>query len=64
MICQELLKKYSQNWKNATRHPFLEECKLGTIKPQQFNTWLVQDYLFVINFTRMVAKILQRFSPE
>lgn len=58
MNCQELLKKYSQQWQAATVHPFLNECKLGTIKPQQFNTWLVQDYLFVVEFTRMVGRIL------
>lgn len=58
MNCQELLNKYSQEWKLATIHPFLNECKLGTIKPQQFNTWIVQDYLFVVEFTRMVGRIL------
>ncbi len=58
MNCQKLLKKYSQPWQAATIHPFLSECKLGTIKPQQFNTWLVQDYLFVVEFTRMVGRIL------
>ena len=39
-------------------HPFLERCKLGTIQPEQFNTWLVQDYLFVVDFTRMVGRVL------
>ena len=58
MNCQELLKKYSEQWQAATVHPFLNECKLGTIKPKQFNTWLVQDYLFVVEFTRMVGRIL------
>ena len=33
-------------------------CQLGTIQPKQFNTWLVQDYLFVIEFTRFVARVL------
>ncbi|MGB3509233.1 MAG: TenA family transcriptional regulator [Microcoleaceae cyanobacterium] len=58
MNCQKLLKKHSPIWENATTHSFLEECKNGTIKPQQFNTWLVQDYLFVVEFTRMVARTL------
>lgn len=58
LSCQQLLQKHTQVWHQATVHPFLVKCKLGTIQPQQFNTWLVQDYLFVVEFTRMVAQIL------
>ncbi|HLO84807.1 MAG TPA: TenA family transcriptional regulator [Nostocaceae cyanobacterium] len=58
MPCQQLLQKHPQPWKEATIHPFLDQCKLGTIQPQQFNTWLVQDYLFVVDFTRLVGRIL------
>ena len=58
LTCEELLQKHPQAWKEATVHPFLEQCKLGTIKSEQFNTWLVQDYLFVVEFTRMVARVL------
>ncbi len=58
LTCEELLQKHPQTWKEATVHPFLEQCKLGTIKEEQFNTWLVQDYLFVVEFTRMVARVL------
>lgn len=58
LTCQELLQNHQQVWHEATVHPFLEQCKLGTIKPEQFNTWLVQDYLFVLDFTRMAARVL------
>ena len=65
MNCQELLKKYSEQWQAATVHPFLNECKLGTIKPKQFNTWLVQDYLFVVEFIMRKYPILpQVFLPD
>ncbi len=56
--CTKLLLTHSQIWHAATIHPFLQQCHLGTIKPEQFNTWLVQDYLFVIEFTRMVGRVL------
>jgi thiaminase/transcriptional activator TenA len=36
----------------------LDNCQSATIQPAQFNTWLVQDYLFVIEFTRMAARLL------
>ena len=64
LTCKQLLQNYNQAWNEATVHPFLEQCKLGTIQPQQFNTWLVQDYLFVVDFTRMVARVLAIAPPE
>ena len=56
--CQHLLNTHSQAWQDATVHPFLTQCKTGEIQPAQFNTWLVQDYLFVVEFTRMAARLL------
>ncbi|MCX7592331.1 MAG: TenA family transcriptional regulator [Fischerella sp.] len=58
LTCTKLLLTHSHIWHAATIHPFLQQCKLGTIQPQQFNTWLVQDYLFAIEFTRMVGRVL------
>jgi len=56
--CVDLISENPLAWKKATRHPFLDECRSGTIKTNQFNTWLVQDYLFVIEFTRMAARLV------
>ena len=58
LTCKQLLETYRDAWHSATHHPFLEHCKAGTIQPAQFNTWLVQDYLFVTEFTRMVGRLL------
>lgn len=58
LTCKQLLQNHPQAWREATVHPFLEQCRLGTIEQQQFNTWLVQDYLFVVDFTRMVGRLL------
>lgn len=58
LTCKQLLENHPQAWREATVHPFLEQCRLGTIQQQQFNTWLVQDYLFVVDFTRMVGRLL------
>ena len=58
LTCQTLIQSYPQVWHDATIHPFLTACKSGHIQPQQFNTWLVQDYLFVNEFTRMLAAAL------
>jgi thiaminase len=58
LTCQQLLETYHDAWHSATHHAFLEHCQSGTIQPGQFNTWLVQDYLFVTEFTRMVGRLL------
>ena len=55
---KQLIQKHSQAWQEATVHPFLEGCKLGAIASEQFNTWLVQDYLFVKELTRLAARVL------
>jgi thiaminase/transcriptional activator TenA len=58
ITCAFLLKTHRQAWTKATVHPFLTSCKEGTIQPNQFNTWLVQDFLFVQDFTRMLGRTL------
>ena len=64
LSCQQLLNNHQQAWHQATVHPFLEQCQSGAIKPKQFNTWLVQDYLFVIQFTRFVGSVLANAMSE
>ncbi|MEN8447562.1 MAG: TenA family transcriptional regulator [Cyanobacteria bacterium J06555_13] len=56
--CASLLSTHPQDWQDATVHPFLQKCQQGSIAAAQFNTWLVQDYLFVTDFTRMAAQLL------
>lgn len=58
LTCDTLLSQYPDAWRAATVHPFLTQCQEGTIRPAQFNTWLVQDYRFVTEFTRFVGRTL------
>ncbi|MDV3350585.1 TenA family transcriptional regulator [Leptolyngbyaceae cyanobacterium CCMR0082] len=59
LTCQQLLTQYPNQWQAATVHPFLTQCQQGSIQAAQFNTWLVQDYHFVIEFTRFAANLIQ-----
>lgn len=43
----DLLMQHEAAWRTATRHPFLDSVRDGTLAPQSFATWLVQDYHFV-----------------
>lgn len=58
LTCESLLSTYQDAWNAATIHPFLTQCQKGTIRPAQFNTWLVQDYRFVTEFTRFLGRTL------
>lgn len=62
--CAALLTDHPALWKAATEHAFLDQCADGSIAPQQFNTWLVQDYHFVLDFTRLVAGCLMAAPPQ
>lgn len=58
LSCSLLLQAHPTAWVRATTHPFLTGCHSNTLQPTQFNTWLVQDFLFVKAFTRMVGRVL------
>jgi thiaminase/transcriptional activator TenA len=64
ITCQQLIQHHTASWEQAITHPFLQACQSGKIQPKQFNTWLVQDYLFVVEFTRLLAKTLANAPPE
>lgn len=58
MIPADLLKRHAAAWSAATRHPFLDSVRDGTLAPQSFATWLVQDYLFVTDEFSVQAHLL------
>jgi formylaminopyrimidine deformylase / aminopyrimidine aminohydrolase len=50
-------------WSAATRHPFLDAVREGTITDAAFDRWLVQDALFVGDLLSFQARLLAR-SPR
>lgn len=47
-------------WTAATRHPFLDAVRDGTIADTDFNRWLAQDALFVADLLTFQARLLAR----
>lgn len=47
-------------WDAATRHPFLDAVRDGTISSDAFDRWLVQDALFVADLLTFQARLLAR----
>uniref|UniRef100_A0A061SG71 Transcription activator n=1 Tax=Tetraselmis sp. GSL018 TaxID=582737 RepID=A0A061SG71_9CHLO len=61
----DLKNSFSDLWaRSAVDHPFLVAVRKGTIKDEQYNTWLLQDYLFVQTFTRFAGKVLAKAPDE
>jgi thiaminase/transcriptional activator TenA len=56
----ELLRGHEQAWLCATRHPFLERVREGTLPEDAFVAWLVQDRLFVGDLLCFQARLLAR----
>lgn len=39
-------------WREHTHHEFVRQMQNGTLPPENFKTYLIQDYLFLIQFAR------------
>jgi thiaminase/transcriptional activator TenA len=56
----ELLADLAALWSAATRHPFLDGVRDGTVSPVAFDTWLAQDGHFVRDLLWFQARLLAR----
>ena len=50
----------AEAWRRATRHPFLDAVREGTVAPAAFDTWLAQDALFVADLLAFQARLVAR----
>ncbi len=60
MPVTDLLHRSAGEWARATRHPFLTAVRDGTLPDGAFDTWLVQDALFVADLLAFQARLLAR----
>lgn len=60
MDAASLLDRHAPAWEGATRHPFLDAVRQGTLPPGIFAAWLVQDSLFVGDLLAFQARLLAR----
>lgn len=63
MKARRLIERYPEVWSEATRHPFLDGVREGRLPGGTFETWLVQDYLFVSDLLVFQSRLLAR-SPR
>ncbi|WNV75753.1 TenA family transcriptional regulator [Geodermatophilus sp. DSM 44513] len=60
MPVADLPSRSPDDWRRATRHPFLDAVRDGTVPVAAFDTWLVQDARFVADLLRFQARLLAR----
>ena len=63
MRTEEFIDRHPEAWREATRHPFLGGVREGSLPAGAFETWLVQDYLFVDDLRVFQSRLLAR-SPR
>ena len=57
---RELPERHPEQWAAATRHPFLDGVRDGTLPAAVLDTWLVQDAAFVADLLRFQSRLLAR----
>lgn len=55
-----LLERHPEAWREATRHPFLDAVREGTLAAGAFEAWLAQDYLFAADLLVFQSRLLAR----
>lgn len=58
MKAGDLIGNHSRAWEGATRHPFLEGVRDGTLPEGAFERWLVQDRMFVEEELGLLRRLL------
>lgn len=63
-VIAKWVKKHASLYEAATRHPFIESIRNGTVDISSFRRWLGQDYIFVRAFVPFVASVLVKACNE
>ncbi|AAL81461.1 transcriptional regulator [Pyrococcus furiosus DSM 3638] len=63
MFSEELIKENENIWRRFLPHKFLIEMAENTIKKENFEKWLVNDYYFVKNALRFMALLMAK-APD
>jgi len=63
VTCSGIVQEQHDRWEKALRHPFLQGCKDGSVAPEAFNTWLLQDHLWVREFLKFTEKVAEE-APD
>lgn len=51
----QTLRHHCPTWDDYTQHDFVKQLTAGTLAPDSFRHYLIQDYLYLIHYTRVMA---------
>jgi thiaminase/transcriptional activator TenA len=60
---ERLRQRAAEIWKAQYRHPFVQGIGDGTLELEKFKFWVRQDYVFLIEYARLLALAAAR-SPD
>ena len=60
---ERLRRKVAPIWNVQLDHPFVRGIGEGTLDLDRFKFWVRQDYVFLVEYARMLA-LASRFQPQ
>ena len=61
---RELKEKASKVWEDGYRHPFVQELGQGTLDKEKFKFYLLQDYLYLLQYAKVFATAVVKSDTE
>ncbi|GAB2022002.1 thiaminase II [Pseudolactococcus yaeyamensis] len=55
MIAQKLRRSVASLWETTYQHPFVQELGQGRLPQEKFKFYLLQDYLYLLDYARLMA---------
>lgn len=61
---RSLKEKTGKIWEDCYNHPFLQELGKGTLKKEKFKFYLLQDYLYLLEYVKVFAEGTVKCTEE
>ena len=55
MIARKLKNSVASLWETTYQHPFVQELGQGRLPQEKFKFYLLQDYLYLLDYVRLMA---------
>lgn len=57
---EQLIEEIRPIWRTNHAHPFVQEIGHGTLEPEKFRHYMIQDYLYLIQYAKVFAIGIQK----
>lgn len=61
---RQLKQKAIKVWEDGYNHPFVQELGAGTLEKEKFKFYLLQDYLYLLEYAKVFAMALTKADDE